>query len=230
MCGFAVDGSERNSITARAGSKGWRGEPTECTRCAGGLVKDETRARFPWAARIRLYGKPPLALRKPAHGHPEREKRAEPTMTENAAECAVAEGETGRVNSATRCFSRSRRAKGADRARGLHIRPRFRSFLIQHGAGRSSGRTRSLCTEASLLGETSRLTRRPPSTQLQAGRPESLRIAARVNDGLTAHGQNTLKTARAPFRGSRYIPCASFVPSPRTTGQRERARIVLGGA
>ena len=56
------------------------------------------------------------------------------------------------------------------------------------------------------------------------------RAPARVNDGLMAHVRKTLKTAKAPFRGFRYVTCASFVPSPRTTGQRERARIVLGGA
>ncbi len=128
MCGFAIDSPKWDFITARTGSKGWRGEPTECTRWARERVKDETRARFPWASSV----------------------LAEPTMTENTVECAVAGRENERANFATRRFARPRRAKGADRPRGLHIRPRFRSFPIQHGAGRSSGRTRSLCTEASL--------------------------------------------------------------------------------
>ena len=56
-------------------------------------------------------------------------------MTENAVECALVERETGHANFATRSFARSRRAEGADRPYGLHIRPRFLSFPIQPGAG-----------------------------------------------------------------------------------------------
>ena len=56
-------------------------------------------------------------------------------MTENAVECAVAERETGHANSATRRFARPRRAEGANRPSRLHIRPRFRSFLIRPGPG-----------------------------------------------------------------------------------------------
>ena len=61
--------------------------------------------------------------------------RPQSRMTENAVECAVVEHKTGHADSATRRFARPRRAKGADRPRRLHIRPRFRSFLISPDAG-----------------------------------------------------------------------------------------------
>ena len=63
--------------------------------------------------------------------------RAKPTMTENAVECALAEGENGLANSATRRFAERLRAKGADRARRLHTRPRFLSFPVSSDNGRA---------------------------------------------------------------------------------------------
>ena len=67
---------------------------------------------------------PPLC---PSHLPPQ------PQMTENTVECAVAERGIRHTNFSTRRFARSRRAKGADHLRGLHIRPRFRSFPISPG-------------------------------------------------------------------------------------------------
>ncbi len=68
--------------------------------------------------------------------------RAEPPMTENAVECALAEGENEHANFATRRYAERRRAKGENRARGLHIRPRFRSSKDSPPPGSKSRRAR----------------------------------------------------------------------------------------
>ena len=77
-----------------------------------------------------LAGPPPW--QGPAFGR----TRLKSRMAKNAVECALSERETGHADFATRRYARSRRVKGANRLRGLRIRPRFWPFLISSDAGR----------------------------------------------------------------------------------------------
>ncbi len=132
--------------------------------------------------------------------------RAEPTMTENAVECALAEGEIGCVDFATRHYAERRYAKGANRPRRLHTRPRFRSFLVQPDADRS--------LEGSVP-----FMRGPPLQPdgERAGSRGCAHWCARVNGGSTAApadcrgrvASSTMRaiSPRAPARWRRAAPC-----------------------
>ena len=67
-----------------------------------------------------------IGLQRAGPAHDEAASAVKPQVTENTVECAVAECKIEHANFATRRFARARCAEGANRPRGLHIRPWFR--------------------------------------------------------------------------------------------------------